>query len=340
MSRWSLVALALYTVVAVTLRRLVGIRRQRGWGYRFELVATLLRGVMLRAHAFYAAGPGVATASSGGPRGAGAGARGRGRRWQARAIPGVALERRTVGGRPAEVHTPAGWSEGAATLYYLHGGGYVAGSPATHRGLVGRIAVAAGVRCVVLDYRKAPDHPFPAAVDDAVAGYVELLAEGVEPGQLFVGGDSAGGGLTLATLLALRDAGRPLPRAAILLSPWVDLAEDPASVDEPGLDYLLPEMATTGAALYLQGADPRTPLASPLHAELSGLPPLLVQSGGVEMLLGQNRRLVERARLAGVEVSHDVAEGMIHVYQAFAALQPDGASAIERIGRFVRSHQA
>jgi acetyl esterase/lipase len=215
--------------------------------------------------------------------------------------------------------------------------GYVIGSINTHRDLASRLSLAAAARVLLIDYRLAPEHPFPAAVDDATAAYRWLLSSGADPSHMVIAGDSAGGGLTVATLVALRDAGTPLPAAGVCLSPWVDLecsgesmttkaAADPM-VRRDGLMKM--------AEWYLAGQPPRTPLAAPLYADLSGLPPLLIQVGTAEVLLDDSTRLAERARKAGVTVTLEPWEDMIHVWQAFAALLPEGRQAIDRIGEFI-----
>jgi acetyl esterase/lipase len=225
-------------------------------------------------------------------------------------------------------------------VLYLHGGGYVIGSIATHRELAARISAASGARCLVIDYRMGPEHRFPAAVDDAVSAYRWLLDAGYAPERLAIAGDSAGGGLTLATLLALRDRKLPLPATGVCLSPWADLTMSGASMtskvkDDPMLSR---EPLAMMAKHYLGNGDPRAPLASPVFAELRGLPPLLVQVGGAEVLLDDSTRLAERARAAGVAVELEVWPDMVHVWQAFAALLPEGQQAIERIGAHLAKH--
>jgi len=245
----------------------------------------------------------------------------------------------TIEGIPAEwVSTPA--TSADRVILYLHGGGYVIGSINTHRELAARLSRAAHARVLLIDYRLAPEHPYPAAVEDATRAYQWLLSQGVRPSQIVIAGDSAGGGLTLATLVALRDAGVPLPAAGVCLSPWTDLegigdsmtakaAVDPM-VQRDGLLKM--------AAMYLAGKDPRTPLAAPLYADLGGLPPLLIQVGTAETLLDDSTRIAERARKAGVNVTLEPWEEMIHVFQVFAAMLPEGRQAIDRIGEFVRQH--
>jgi acetyl esterase/lipase len=241
------------------------------------------------------------------------------------------------------VGVPAEWIEGPEAdrervLLYFHGGGYAIGSIATHRGLASRIAQAAGIRALLIEYRLAPEHPFPAAVEDASAAYRFLLDQGIAPERIGIGGDSAGGGLTFATLVALRDAGTPLPAVAIALSPWVDLegtgesmttkAEVDPLADPTGLHQM--------AELYLNGADPKTPTASPLHADLSELPPIYVQVGTAETLLDDAVRIAERARQAGVAIELELFEDLIHVFQAFAPFVPEAQDAIEKLGAFVK----
>jgi len=245
----------------------------------------------------------------------------------------VAVE---AGGVPCEwVDSPEGGREGA--LLYLHGGGYTIGSVRSHRHLVAYLAGATGLRALSVDYRLAPEHPFPAAVDDATVAYRWLVASGVPPARIVVGGDSAGGGLTVATLVALRDAGDRLPAAAVCLSPWVDLEGIGASMTtKQDVDPMVERHGLLRAAqAYLGGADPRAPLAAPLYADLRGLPPLLIQVGTAETLLDDSVRLAERARAAGVDVVLEPWEDMIHVWQAFVPLLPEAEQAIARIGSWV-----
>lgn len=242
-----------------------------------------------------------------------------------------------VAGIPAAWVSAPGADPGRVLLYF-HGGGYVIGSITTHRELAGRLSRAAAARVLLLDYRLAPEHPYPAAVEDAVAAYRWLIGQGAVPQRTVIAGDSAGGGLTVAALVALRDAGDPLPAAGVCLSPWVDMegigasmttkaAVDPI-VQHPGLAWF--------AEQYLGGAHPRTPLAAPLYADLQGLPPLLIQVGSAETLLDDATRLAERARAAGVEVALEVWEEMIHVWHFFAAMLPEGRQAIEGLGNYIR----
>jgi len=251
--------------------------------------------------------------------------------------PDVRCELVRAGTVPAEWVTAPGAAEDRVVLY-LHGGGYVLGSIDTHRGMAGSLSRAARARVLVLGYRLAPEHPFPAAVEDSTAAYRWLLAEGVAPSRIVIAGDSAGGGLTVATLVALRDAKTPLPAGGACISPWVDLeasgdsmttkaAEDPM-IGREAIEYF--------ASLYVGTGSRRAPLAAPLYADLGGLPPLYIQVGTAETLLDDSVRLAKRARKAGVQVTLDPWDGMIHVWAAFAPILDEGREAIERIAEFVR----
>jgi acetyl esterase/lipase len=251
----------------------------------------------------------------------------------------VTFEPVDVDGVPAEWVTAPDAAADKAVLY-LHGGGYAIGSIRTHRGLAANVSRATGARVLLIDYRLAPEHPHPAAVDDAVKAWRWLLAQGLAPGRMVISGDSAGGGLTVATLVALRDAGDPLPACAVPISPWVELeavsdswttrAEADPMVGADGLKLM--------ADWYLNGQDARTPLAAPLHADLHGLPPMLVQVGDAEVLLDDSTRLVDKARAAGVDATCEVIPEGIHVLHAFAPLVPEADAAIARLGEFVRQH--
>ncbi|MCR9259362.1 MAG: alpha/beta hydrolase [Pseudomonadaceae bacterium] len=226
------------------------------------------------------------------------------------------------------------------TMLYLHGGGYVIGSLATHRGLVANIARATVGKVLAIDYRLAPEHPFPAAVDDAVSAYRWLLNNNHEPQNISVAGDSAGGGLTVATLLKLKREGLPLPAAGICISPWVDMEAVGESMDlKASVDPMVQREGLLGmAAAYLAGASPRDPLVAPIYGDLKGLPPLLIQVGTAETLLDDARRLATRAIADGVDVDYQEWPDMIHVFQHFAPMINEGYAAIERIGAFVRHH--
>ncbi len=244
-----------------------------------------------------------------------------------------------AGGVPAEWSvTPSAAADTA--LLYLHGGGYVIGSVASHRHLVSELGRAAGMRTLALDYRLAPEHVFPAAVDDALAAYRWLLAEGVAPARIAVAGDSAGGGLTLALLLACKAAGLPQPAAAVAISPWVDLALTGASMDSKAA--VDPMVQRDGVAMmaghYLGNSDARTPLASPLYGDLAGIAPLFIQVGSEETLLDDAIRLVGAAGAAQVPVRLEVAPEMLHVWHFFHPMLAAGRDAITAAGDFLAGH--
>lgn len=245
----------------------------------------------------------------------------------------------TASGIPAEWIVPPGASLDRV-VFYLHGGSYNIGSINSHRALAANIANAAQTRALIVDYRLAPEHPYPAALEDALAVYRWLLAGGAAPGQIVIAGDSSGGGLALATLVALRDAGEPLPAAAVCLSPLTDLAITGESwTTNVRADVVIePEVLFTFVQWYLQDTDPRTPLASPLYADLAGLPPLLIQVGTAEVLLSDSTRFAERAQAAGVDVTLEVWESMQHVWQLSANLLPEARQAIDQIGDFIRRY--
>jgi acetyl esterase/lipase len=240
-----------------------------------------------------------------------------------------------MGGVPGEWLEP---SAAKATLLYLHGGAYVLGSPSSHRVLAGAFC-RLGFRVFLPDYRLAPEHPFPAALDDCEAVYRGLIADGVDPRSLVVAGESAGGGLTLALLLRLRDAGALLPPAAAVFSPWTDLAITGASVEtnNSAEGMFFNTNLRPIAELYLAGADPRTPLASPLYAELRGLPPLLVHVGERELLLDDAVRLVERARIAGVDVTLKRWPVVSHGWQLLQRIVPEAAQSVAEAAEFLHS---
>jgi phosphinothricin tripeptide acetyl hydrolase len=224
-------------------------------------------------------------------------------------------------------------------LLYLHGGGYVIGSPRSHRHLAAAIAGAAGASALLLDYRLAPEHPFPAAVEDATSAYRWLLDQAIAPERIVIAGDSAGGGLTVATLLALREARVPLPAGGVCISPWVDLTCGGASYGtKADADPIVRRSGVEEMArAYLGATPPRTPLASPLFADLRGLPPLLIHVGSDEVLLDDAVQLAERAKAAGVDATLEVYDRMIHVWHWFLPMLDEAQTAVEAIGRFVRS---
>jgi acetyl esterase/lipase len=252
---------------------------------------------------------------------------------------GIDVTETTVaGGIPALWIEPAGAAEGRVILY-LHGGGYVVLSPRSHVRLAGGIAHAAGCKVLSVDYRLAPEHPHPAAVTDALAAYKWLLEQGYPPAHIAIAGDSAGGGLTIATLLAAREAGLPQPAAAVPLSPWVDLegigdsmttkADVDLMVNGAGLKVM--------ADLFVAGGDKHDPLAAPLYGDLRGLAPLYIQVGGDETLLDDSTRIAVLAAHAGVDVRLDVFPEMQHVFQAALGQVPEADDAIARIGAYLRA---
>lgn len=232
-----------------------------------------------------------------------------------------------------------GGSAGEAVVLYLHGGGYVIGSPRSHRHLAADIALAAGTRTFTLDYRLAPEHPFPAALDDAVAAYRWLIeSQRVHPGHVVLAGDSAGGGLVLTTLVALRDAGLPLPAAGVCISPWTDLSCSLPACDpqRPSRDPLIDHAVLRAMAHATMGRRSlRDPRVSPLFADLRGLPPLLVQVAGGEALVDDARQLAIAASEAGVHTTLEVWPRMVHVWHWYARLLDEGQQAIERIAQFM-----
>jgi monoterpene epsilon-lactone hydrolase len=245
-----------------------------------------------------------------------------------------------AGGVPAQWVTPEGASTGV--LVYFHGGGFCFGSMRSHRRLVGHLATAARCRALTVGYRLAPEHPHPAALDDALAAYRWLLDQGLEPGRIAVAGDSAGGGIAVALLVRARDEALPLPAAAVLMSPWVDLAMTGASVTTRVEVDVRQDPAGTRwcARQFLAGRDPRDPSASPLYADLTGLPPLYVQAGDRDILVDDALRLADKARHAGVDVLLDVFPEMLHAHQIWAGSMPEADDAVARVGAYLRSHLA
>ena len=246
-----------------------------------------------------------------------------------------------AGGVPAEWVVGPG-SEGGPVLLYLHGGGYTAGSIVTHRQLAGWLSKASGARVLVLDYRLAPEHPHPAAVEDAVAAYQWLLARGTSAARIVIGGDSAGGGLTAATLLALRDRGIALPAAGLLLSPWTDLTGSGDSMtSRASIDPMVGGSGLVNMSrAYVPQGDLKAPLASPLFADLKGLPPLLIHVGTHETLFDDSTRFDAAARSVDVDVTFEAWNGQVHVFHMFAWLVPEAKEAIAKIGAFVKERTA
>ncbi len=231
---------------------------------------------------------------------------------------GISVEKAIFGGLQAEWHTP-NHQPADRVILYLHGGGYTFCSPATHRGLAGRIALAAQARVLVIDYRLAPEHPFPAALEDALTAWHVLVNQGIPAGKLIIAGDSAGGGLALATTLSLRQQDGTIPAALALISPWVDLAASG--------EFAKP---------YVGNGDPHNPLISPIYADLSCFPPMLIQAGGADFLLEDARKLERNVLQAGGQVSLEVWKDKVHVFQATAPLDPAASRAIQHIGEYIR----
>jgi len=252
----------------------------------------------------------------------------------------VSMDITSIDGIPAAWFDTPG-NDPSRVILYLHGGGYLFCSAlTTHRDLLWRLSQAAECRVLAIDYRLAPENPFPAAVEDAVKAYRWLLDEGYAPKCLAIAGDSAGGGLTFGSALKIRDENLPLPAALVGMSPWTDLAATGASVIKNAKkDALIPgEGLREGAEYYLQGEDPKNPYASPLYGDLAGLPPTLLQVSNEEVLLDDSRRLAAKMKNAGVPVLLDVWKGLPHVWQALAMLLPEGRAAIKGVGRFLRGH--
>lgn len=252
---------------------------------------------------------------------------------------GVTVDPVEVAGRPAEWLRPT--ADAAGTVLYLHGGAYTTGSLDSHRTLATHLADASGCDVLHVAYRLAPEQPFPAAVEDATAAYDWLLERGIEQETLVVAGDSAGGGLAVATLLALQSRGRPLPTGAVLFSPWTDLSPEARWTVPARSDLVLSPLALrTAADRYLAGKNPTTPLASPTHADLQGLPPLFVQVGTAELLFEDVRAFASAAAAADVDVRLQAWPGLFHVWQLLAAYLPESRRALEHAGVFVRERIA
>lgn len=249
---------------------------------------------------------------------------------------GVTCQPVEADGIPGEWFIPE-WAEEGVILY-LHGGAYALGSVNAHREFLSRLTKACRVRILAIDYRLAPEHPHPAAVEDAVAAYLWLLEQGFAPQEIIIAGDSAGGGLTLATLLALGDGAQPLPAGAVCISPWTDLALTGASMQGKVKEELIldPDSLAKFAGWYADGQALTDPLISPLYGDLTGLPPLLVQVGTEEILLDDAKRFAERAEAAGVDVDLAVYEGMFHVFHMFPFFN-ETREAMEGIAEFVRA---
>ncbi len=250
---------------------------------------------------------------------------------------GVTVSPVDMDGVPGLMLVPEGGAD-APVLLYFHGGGFRLASARAYRPYGSQLARACEARVLLVDYRLAPENRFPAAVDDAVTAYRWLRAQGQPAERIVIGGDSAGGGITAAALVALRDAGDALPAGGVCISPWVDLTNSNESfTTRVDADKLFsPTQAAEAAALYLGDGDPKQPLASPVFADLSGLPPLLVHVGDAEVLLDDSAALAAKARAAGVEVTHRVYPEMPHVWHLSYPAFPEAVEAVDEIAAFVR----
>lgn len=249
-----------------------------------------------------------------------------------------------LGGVPVRI-IDFGDETGDAVIFYLHGGGYTIGSLRSHQGFCALFAREAGARSVQVDYALGPERPHPAAVDDAVAAYRALLDGGVAPGRIVVSGDSAGGGLSLAMLVSLRDQGVPMPAGATLMSPWTDLSftGESMTTNRERDTMVMIEFISVMANDYIGDGDNTNPLISPVYADLSGLPPLQLHVGGDEILLDDSRRIAEHAAAAGVPCELHVVPEMLHIFPYFAPLLNKGHEsweALDRMVEFVKQHAA
>ncbi|WP_027927340.1 alpha/beta hydrolase [Amycolatopsis benzoatilytica] len=251
-------------------------------------------------------------------------------------IPAVTQTPAELGGRPAVLAEPHSGAR-PGTILYFHGGSFSLGSPRTAMALTANLVKRTGVRAISLDYRLAPEHPFPAAIDDCLAAYRHLLDD-TDPAEIVFAGDSAGGGLTVTTCLAARDAGVPLPAGIVAFSPGLDHTRSGATMTaKDGIDpFFTRESLGRTAEMYLAGADPDQPLLAPaVHADLTGFPPMLLQAGTNELLLDDAVRLAERARAAEVDVVLDVTADVPHVFQAFAGSLDEADQALDRAALFI-----
>jgi monoterpene epsilon-lactone hydrolase len=254
---------------------------------------------------------------------------------------GIEIEIIDCGGVPSEWIIPPNLKNSGVVLY-LHGGGYAMGSINTHRALMARIAIASSTKVLGIEYRLAPENPFPCAIDDAFKAYNWLLKEGFAPNKIVISGDSAGGGLSIALLIRIKDENAPTPAAAVCLSPWLDLAstgettltladEDPL-IDLASINYF--------ALFYAPKEKLNHPWVSPLYADLKGLPSIYIQVSTSEILLDDTRRFAEKAQLAGVDIQVDYWEKMVHVWQAFGVYLPEALEAIEKLGSYIEKKTA
>ena len=251
----------------------------------------------------------------------------------------VTTSSRSLGGIPV-VEVEVAGADHSSVIFYLHGGAYAIGTAASSVGLASDLARRAGAGLVTVDYRLAPEHPHPAAIDDAVAAYRGLLDSGVAASAIAIAGESAGAGLAAATLVALKHVGLPQPSGAVLMSPWADLTLSGESISGKATvdPALTPEGLRRRAVDYVAAGDRRAELVSPIFADLTGLPPLLIQAGSHEILLDDATRLAARAAAADVAVGLEVTPGVPHVFQGFAAMLDEGNAALTTAGEFLRAH--
>ncbi|MEW1774487.1 alpha/beta hydrolase [Streptomyces sp. NPDC086777] len=253
---------------------------------------------------------------------------------------GIRTRTATLGDRPALLVEATGTPK-AGTILYFHGGSYVVGSPETAMSLTGNLVTRTGFRAFSLDYRLAPEYPFPAAIEDGLSAYRALLDSGEDPSAIAFAGDSAGGGLTVTTCLAARDAGLPVPAAIVAFSPGLDMTRTGESMDtKAGIDpFFTREGLENTGTMYLAGQDPHQPMLSPATlADLTGFPPLLLQAGTNEILLDDSTRMAARAREAGVDVILDITADVPHVFQAFAGVLDEADEALDRAALFLGQH--
>lgn len=250
----------------------------------------------------------------------------------------VRVEPDEINGLYVEWLTPKNHMDGKLLLY-LHGGGYVIGGCDMHRQMVSHIARAGRIRTLLPEYRLAPEHKFPAAIDDAVAIYRSLLAMGVKAENIIIAGDSAGGGLSVATMLALRDAGDPLPAAAVLLSPFLDVTGSGESIKTRAAQdpWFHREHLSYIAAYYCEPHQRRFPLVSPVFADIEGLSPMFIQVGDDEILLSDSERIAAQCIAAGIDVELDIWPEMWHVFQVFTRKMPESRKAIDKMGAYIQS---
>ena len=309
----------------VRIRRLVKGPRRPSWDENFETLATMLHHYGQRSYLLPLRWQRVATNTPA---------------VRTDMIRGTRFEPVRAGGVEAEFFRRPE-SDESRLLIYLHGGGYSIGSLDSHRDLIARMCEESGALTLGVDYRLAPEHRFPAQLEDSMAVYRWVLDQGFDPARITLAGESAGGGLTISTLVKIRDERMPLPAAAVCISPWVDLEGMGGTMrTNAPFDYVGYRVIRSFARRFVRHEDLRHPYAAPLYADLSGLPPLLIQAGGAETLLDDSVRLAERARRAGVDVSLEVATDMIHAWHLFAPAFEQPRNAIRRAGSFIREHSA